>query len=643
MSEFLFELNMLDTLLLLSVVTVAVAILCRVEYISGGVVTLLYLAQLVVVGMMISAGGEFISLLTPQLFGYELGWLLDGLGIYFTLITVGSALLATLYMAGEWGRRYREQGKSFRALQSLLALNVFTMQLLLASSDLLSLFISWELASWAAFALMALSGGKGLKAALHYMIYAFSGAMLVFAVVAWIATTAVTAAYQLDINGAGILQFSSVAELMQQGIFTIPEQLLMLTLLLIGFGIKMGLLPFHLWQAPAYALSIGPAGAFLGAISSRLGLFAIIVVLFKIFGSITDGSILQSSFGFEFASVTPKTLLAWIAVATIIFPTFVAMRQNDARHLLAWHGIGQGGYMLLGLVMMDSLGSAGGLLHVFNHATYQAALFLAVTSVIYRTGTADLNRLGGLVVRMPLSFMTLLIGIIGLAGLPPMNGFVSKWLVYRSLLDQGELLLFVGAVIGTLGTILSVYKLIHNMFLGSLRKEHEEVREVSWSMLTPMLILSALILLTGLFPGIPLQWVAQGLSAVGLPVAEFNLGGVMADGGSLDMVIVSMVLFSGFGVAALIFYFVGGKSKRVNPLDNYAGGHFLYASNRYHYSNNFYAGLMHLIKPWYKNTFQRLERVVVTLLELTAESLSRLYMRPHSNQLALIIVVLLLW
>ena len=105
-----------------------------------------------------------------------------------------------------------------------------------------------------------------------------------------------------------------------------------------------------------------------------------------------------------------RDLLAWIAVLTAILPTFVAMRQNDARLLLGWHGIGQGGYMLLGLILADSLGSAGGLLHVFNYATYQAILLMAVFAVIHRTGTADLNRLGGLVARDPVE------AHVGLAG-----------------------------------------------------------------------------------------------------------------------------------------------------------------------------------------------------------------------------------
>ena len=134
---------------------------------------------------------------------------------------------------------------------------------------------------------------------------------------------------------------------------------------------------------------------------------------------------------------------------------------------------------------------------------------------MHRTGTADLNKLGGLVTRMPLTFLVLLFGIISLAGLPPMAGFVSKWMVYRSLITEGMPLLFVAAIVGTLGTILSVYKLIHNIFLGQLRVEHEQVREAPLSMLIPMLGLSTLIFLAGFMPGPALSWVAEVQRLVG--------------------------------------------------------------------------------------------------------------------------------
>ncbi|MEW7972343.1 MAG: proton-conducting transporter membrane subunit [Candidatus Thiodiazotropha endolucinida] len=607
-------LTLLDELLLFSGVTLLVALTIGRGLAAGWMVTILYGGKLLALTKMAALGyegGTIASSLSFEVMGQTLNWRFDALSWFFALITLGSALLSSWFSCGAWERDYIKQGGNIWLFHTAMALNVFTMLILLASGDLLSLFIGWELVSWAGFLLMALAGGVATKAAMRYITYAMAGGMAVFGGLA------------LVYSASGSLQLEAVITAVEQ--ISATKLWLLVILFGGGFGIKMGLLPFHLWQAPAYAETPGPGSAFLGAISSRMGLFAILLVLVKLFGIVNIDNLKV-----PFTLIDARDLLAWLAVLTIILPTFTAMKQNDARHLLAWHGIGQGGYMLLGIVVADAMGGAGGLLHVFNHATYQAALFMAVTAVIYRTGTSDLNKLGGLVVRMPLSFMVLLIGIIGLAGLPPMNGFVSKWLVYRSLLNQGMPLLFLAAVIGTLGTILSVYKLIHNIFLGQLRVEHEHVAEAPWSMMIPMLILSAIIFITGLMPGIPLEWIASVLQTVGLPVPQYTLGGVESNSGSLDMIWVIGVLFAGFGIGAVIFY-SAGRSKRVHQLDNYAGGHFLSADVRYQYSDNFYAGLMHLIGGWYRGSFLWLERSITSMIEFLSLGMQGLYRRANAE------------
>ncbi|MCU7859045.1 MAG: NADH dehydrogenase subunit, partial [Candidatus Thiodiazotropha sp. (ex Lucinoma kastoroae)] len=539
-------LTSLDELLIFSGATLLVALILGRGLAAGWMTTVLYGGQLLVIIKMAALGYSDATIqasISFEIMGQSLSWRFDALSWFFALITVASALLSSWFSSGEWERSFKQQGGNVWLYHSTMALNVFTMLILLASGDLLSLFIGWELVTWAGFLLMAMAGGIATRAAMRYITYAMAGGMAIFGGIA------------LVYVAAGSLQYEAILTAVDQ---MSTGQLWMLVLMFGGgFGIKMGLLPFHLWQAPAYAETPGPGSAFLGAISSRMGLFAILLVLVKLFGIVNIDSL-----KIPFTLIDARDLLAWIAVLTIILPTYTAMKQNDARYLLAWHGIGQGGYMLLGVVVANAMGGAGGLLHVFNYATCQAALFLAVTAVIHRTGTSDLNKLGGLVVRMPLSFMVLLVGIIGLAGLPPMNGFVSKWLVYRSLLNEGMPLLFLAAVIGTLGTILSVYKLIHNIFLGQLRIEHEQVKEAPWSMTIPMLILAAIIFITGLLPGIPLAWVASVQQVIGLPATDFTLGGIESVSGSLDMIWVIGVLFAGFGIGAVIFY-SAGRSKRV--------------------------------------------------------------------------------
>ena len=542
---------------------------------------------------MLTPGDATRSAVAFQLLGNDVGWQLDALGWFFAVITVGAAGFSAAFAAGEWSAANGRQGLSLRWLYGGLQINVLAMLLLLSSADFISLFIGWELTSWSGLILMLLAGGQAIRAALRYIVYALAGGMAVFA------GMLVTQAH------VGSLQFAALSAAAPN----LPNTALWsITLLFVlGFAVKMAILPFHLWQPPAYAYSPGPASAFLGSISARMGLFGIALVAIKLIGL---GQLLTLSLWRDVVDL--RDILLWVAALTAILPTYVAMRQNDARLLLSWHGVGQGGYMLLGLMIADSLGNAGGLLHVFNYASYQVILLLAVFAVIHRTGTADLNRLGGLVARMPLTFLAMLVGIIGLAGLPPMNGFVSKWMIYRSLVSEGMPLLFVATVISTLGTVLSVYKLLHNTFLGQLRLEHVEVEEAPWSMTIPMLLLCVVVFVTGVAPGLVLSHVASVQQAIGLEPVNYILGGIESPAGSLDMLWISGILFAGFGIGALLFYGFGGRSKRVHQLDNYAGGHFLTADVRYQYSDNFYAGLMHRIRPWYRNSFVWLESSLVS-------------------------------
>jgi formate hydrogenlyase subunit 3/multisubunit Na+/H+ antiporter MnhD subunit len=497
------------------------------------------------------------------------------------------------------------------------------MLVLLASGDLLSLFIGWELVSWASYLIMTQRRGVAEQAAFRYLMYAMVGAMAVLA--------AVVLAY-VEVGSLGLADLRAALPELPDGVLWV-----LVLLFASGFGVKMALVPFHLWQAEAYAETPGPATAFVSAIAARMGLFALLLVVMQLVGI---DRLTQMALPFTFWDA--RDLLAWVAAITMVVPTYIALTQNDARMLLAWHGIGQGGYMLLGALVATPMGVAGGLMHVFNYATYQAPLFLAVTAVVYRTGTADLDRLGGLITRMPLSYVAMLMGIIGLAGLPPMNGFVSKWLIYKALLDAHLPLLFVAAIVGTLGTILSVYKLIHNTFLGQLRSEHEQVREVPWSMSLPMLAMALIAFVTGFMPGLALDLVDVAQPLLGVALLPHQLGGVDWPTGSLNMIWVVGAMLGSIGFGALVFL-SANRSYRVHQLDNYAGGHFLSADVRYHYSHDFYAGLLRVIGPWFRGSVLWAEKGLVLLTEVAGAAMHGLYRSAYTPLYLLVGTVLALW
>ena len=609
--------NLLNLLILLSLFTVALVYWIGKRRYAGWFAMIAYAMQLIVLiglwdKMPIASSFSFTVL------DNLVHWEMTGLGWFFAIIAVGAALIVSMYTAGEWGKTQ----KDMRLQHVSMAVNVLAMLILLSSGDFLSLFIGWELVSWAGFLIMTEHGGKAADAAFRYLIYAMSGAMAVF--------TGIVLIY-LQV---GSLEFAPFWEALPQ----LPTSISWVLVLLFssGFAIKMGLMPFHLWQADAYAYTPGGNATFLSAISARMGLFALGLVLFQPVGI---ERLIEMTIPFTFLDA--RSLLIWAAALTSIIPTFIALQQSDARLLLAWHGIGQGGLMLLGIAIATPMGVTGGLLHVFNYAIYQAALFLAVTAEMHRTSTTDLDRLGGLIVKMPLTYIVMLMGIIGLAGLPPINGFVSKWLIYKALLESEMPLLLVAASISTLGTILSVYKLIHNIFLGQLRKEHYEIKEVPWTMSVPMLILVGIAFITGMMPGLALALVDKAQIALGYAPLVHHLGGVSWSNGSLNMLWVTGIFFYGVGIGAVIF-FLGNRRFITHQWDNYAGGHFLSSDIRYNFTHNFYPGTMRVIGPWFKGSIVKLEQSLVHLAQVLAGAFHSFYRLSYTPLYLLVVTVLAL-
>ncbi|MBS1202719.1 MAG: formate hydrogenlyase subunit 3/multisubunit Na+/H+ antiporter, MnhD subunit, partial [Chromatiaceae bacterium] len=265
------SLTPLDTLFLVSALTLGLMLLIGRMRIAGPASVVLYGAQfaaLIATGTLF--GDPVASSFVLTVLDQTMHWRFDSLSWFFAMITIGAAFVSAWYAAGAWMDRYREQGRSTRLFHVALALNVFSMLLLLGSGDFLSLFLGWELVSWASFLMMALAGGLAFKMALRYLAYAFSGAM------------AVLGGMVLIYSQVGSFEYAQVMAALPQ--MTDGQIWTLLLLLGGGFGVKMGLLPFHLWQAGAYAETPGPGSAFLGAISSRMGLYAIAVVFIGMVG-----------------------------------------------------------------------------------------------------------------------------------------------------------------------------------------------------------------------------------------------------------------------------------------------------------------------------------------------------------------------
>jgi len=354
---------------------------------------------------------------------------------------------------------------------------------------------------------------------------------------------------------------------------------------------------------------------------TRMGVYGFLLITYVIVGS-------AGILGLGSGILKFNHVLAWFAAVTIVIPSFVAMLQNDAKRLLAWSSIGQGGYMLLGIgfavATRTNLGFAGGIFHTLNHAIYVVLLFMVVGAVQYRTGgVRDLNSLGGLAGRMPITFVGALLGMSGLIGVPLTNGFVSKWLIYKTLVLEGYPFLAFAALIGTWGTILAVYKLLHNMFLGQLPEKYKDLEKSPLSMQLPIVVLSLTVLLFGILPGIPLSVVNGICTSFGFPALQVTIWGLASETGTLNIInLFSAVLATSVVVWALFRW--SAKSELVLQSNSYAAGAYV-PRDRYHYTVGFYDPLSRMLRPYLRDVIDEFYYRLTTAVRRTCNTVRHLY------------------
>ncbi|MBU4590803.1 MAG: hypothetical protein KKG01_07750 [Candidatus Omnitrophica bacterium] len=275
--------------------------------------------------------------------------------------------------------------------------------------------------------------------------------------------------------------------------------------LLIAMGAlaKAGAMPFHTWIPDTAKEAPIPVTAFLPAsLDKLLGIYLLARLVLNVF-------ILDSH---------TYAILMVVGAVTIVAAVMMALVQHDFKKLLGYHAVSQVGYMVLGIGTGNPIGIAGGLFHMLNHAIYKCCLFLSGGNVEYKTKTSGLDSLGGLAKFMPVTFLTTLVASFAISGVPPFNGFFSKWMVYQGLIEKGKsggtlwVFCIVAAMFGSALTLASFIKLLHAIFLGKskngIRNTNDGQRnEVSITMWLPPVILAGLCIAFGVFAYIlPLKY-----------------------------------------------------------------------------------------------------------------------------------------
>jgi multicomponent Na+:H+ antiporter subunit D len=272
-----------------------------------------------------------------------------------------------------------------------------------------------------------------------------------------------------------------------------------LALIISVLAFKCGAFPMHTWMPDAYAESTSGVTCLLVTVS-QASFYGLIRVCYSIFPEIAKGG-------------TVGWILIVLGCMSMFFGVLMAVVQHEIKRLMGYHSISQVGYMLLAMgVGLLALGDSeemieygytamkGGLFHVFNYSIYKALLFLCAGALYYATGTRDLDRLGGLARSMPWTAGMFVVAAAAISGLPPFNGFVSKWMIYESSFIVHPALPAVAMITSVL-TLASFAKVFQAAFLGPAKASFVAVREVPASLLAGMALLTAITLLLTFFPG----------------------------------------------------------------------------------------------------------------------------------------------
>lgn len=453
------------------------------------------------------------------------------------------------------------------------------------------LFIFWEIVVWASMFIVPF--GKSRKASIvYYAMSTFGSFTMLYAIfMLYTAYGSFRIAFVLS-QVAGNPGMAVVAFI----------------LILLAGLVKLGVFPFHIWLPMAHGNAPDTFSPILSGGLVKLGAFAAIMVTAILPANDAFGNQVKV-FGIP---VLIYVLLILCAIS-IIVGTVRAIAEEDAKKLLAYSSVANAGYILIGILLTDNISMSAALMHIFAHAIASASAFMAVAAVSYRTGTTKMKDLGGMIHVMPITYVVYLMAIISMAGIPPMAGFISKWLLFQSIADKGLILIAVAAFFGSVGSFLYVFRPLATVFLGQLKPEHKDVKEAPVFMVIPMVILSAVTLLFGVVPNIMLSYIQKINISLGIlePTNDIVDGLVIhGNNGDLDPTLITTIFALGF-VVSLIIFLVSPKSKKVHLMDTYTGGEFIYTPGLLHYSYRFYAPVIRLyenlpkVLDFYKALVQR--------------------------------------
>ncbi len=431
---------------------------------------------------------------------------IDELSAVFLLLTALSAVCSTLYSI-RYMLHYDEY--SLARYYPMLLLFFASIFSLLSVHNLFFFVVFWEIMTLTSYALVVFEkrDAEVRRSAMIYFVVSQAAVVLMIVAVAIL--------YYLTPTGSfAIGDFKQVL-----GMLLMSQPWLAhvcIGLFMVAAATKAGILPFGFWLPYAHPAAPSPFSAVMSGCMVKMGVYRcllVLVVMMPPSGATAVWGILAALFG----------------TASIVTGTFTALQQSDTKRLLAFSTIGQMGYIWLAMGVgaallvthpeLAALALIAALFHTVNHSAFKSLLFFSAGSALYRTGTRDMEKAGGLMRIMPATAVTAIIGSLAISGIPGFNGFASKWLIFESSLLAGfqmPVMVFLGiaAIFISAVTLAVLLKFVGLVFLGDLRvAKSVERREVPWSMAVPQWVFAGFCVLFGVIPLLPLKYLHQTVSA----------------------------------------------------------------------------------------------------------------------------------
>lgn len=516
--------------------------------------------------------GKTLTMVLPRVVPFtELTLRVDSLTAFFIFVISIVTLAVSIYSIG-YGREYFGKN-NIGYLGCMFNFFIITMLVVVAANNILLFLFAWEMMSLVSFLLVMF----------EHKYAQVRSAGFVYVVMTHIGTLFLVLGFLLLYKQAGSFEFDKLA-LGAKGLAPVMKNLVFLAML-IGFGTKAGAVPLHIWLPRAHPAAPSHVSALMSGIMIKTAIYGLVRVVFGVLGA---------------GPVWWGVLVLVLGCVSALLGIMYALLERDLKRLLAFSSVENVGIVLLGLgaamifagtgkPVLATVALTAGLFHVFNHAIFKGLLFLGAGAIHMATHTRDVERMGGLIKKMPWTALFFLIGSISISALPPFNGFVSEWLTFQALLSLGFelpdttvniLAPVAGAGLALTGALAAAcfVKAFGISFLALPRsKNAEQAREVALSMRLGMALLAVCCLVLGVFPAMVfrlLDGIGRSLTGAGV-YANLTGGGwltvVSMPAGSASMAppALGLALILAVPAVLLMARLIGGRTaKRVDETWN---------------------------------------------------------------------------